>query len=173
MNTEVSQTIEKSLEPISFSKREKYLEWYKLDNAATLFTFVNSARITCLFRISSELKSPINVANLQKALDNTMVRFPYYHVNLRAGLFWHYWEKNALSPKIMSDSKYPQQKLQITKKGIFPFRVRAFQNRIAVEFHHSLTDGTGALTFLRAIVGEYLRLQGKEVNDWLDVFQPN
>ena len=72
----------------------------------------------------------------------------------------------------MSDTKYPQEKLPITKKGTFPFRVRAFQNRIAVEFHHSLTDGTGAITFLRALVGEYLRLQGYKVEDWLDIFRP-
>ena len=172
MNTDVSPTIEKRVEQLAFTKREKQLEWYRMDNAATVFSFVNSKRITCLFRISSELKAPINVANLQTALDNIMVRFPYYHVNLRRGLFWHFWEKNQQSPKIVSDSKYPQQKIAITKKGTFPFRVRAFQNRIAVEFHHSLTDGTGAITFLRALVGEYLRLQGNKVEDWLDIFRP-
>ena len=172
MKVDVSPNIEKRVEQITFTQREKQLEWYRMDNASTLFTFVNSKRITCLFRVSSELKSPINVAKLQEALDNIMIRFPYYHVNLRTGLFWHYWEKNDQSPKVMSDSKYPQQKIAITRKGTFPFRVRAYQNRIAVEFHHSITDGTGAITFLRALIGEYLRLQGVEVKDWLDIFRP-
>ena len=36
------------------------------------------------------------------------------------------------------------------------FRVIAFRNRIAVEFFHSLTDGTGALIFLKSLVAEYL-----------------
>jgi len=172
LTTRITPSLESKIEPIKFTKKEEYLEWYKMDNAATLFTFVNSNRITCMFRLSAELKSPINVSNLQQALDNIMERFPYYNVNLRTGLFWHYWERNLLSPKVMSDSKYPQQKIAITKKGVFPFRVRAFQNRIAVEFHHSLSDGTGATTFLKAIVGEYLRLQGIEVKDWLDIFRP-
>ena len=77
MNTDVSPAIEKRVEQLAFTKREKQLEWYRMDNASTVFTFVNSRRITCLFRISSELKAPINVAKLQTALDNIVVRFPY------------------------------------------------------------------------------------------------
>jgi hypothetical protein len=36
------------------------------------------------------------------------------------------------------------------------FRVIVYHNRIAVEFFHSLTDGTGALIFLKNLVAEYL-----------------
>jgi hypothetical protein len=36
------------------------------------------------------------------------------------------------------------------------FRVIVYQNRIAVEFFHALTDGTGALIFLKNLVAEYL-----------------
>ena len=36
------------------------------------------------------------------------------------------------------------------------FRVIVYQNRIAVEFFHSLTDGTGALIFLKSLTAEYL-----------------
>jgi NRPS condensation-like uncharacterized protein len=37
-----------------------------------------------------------------------------------------------------------------------------YKNRISVEFFHILTDGTGAVAFLRALVAEYLRLLGYE-----------
>lgn len=37
--------------------------------------------------------------------------------------------------------------------------MRYYNNRIAVEMHHSITDGTGGLTFLNCILGEYFRLQ--------------
>jgi len=36
------------------------------------------------------------------------------------------------------------------------FRVIVFHSRIAVEFFHSLTDGTGALVFLKTLTAEYL-----------------
>ena len=149
------------------------LDWYRLDNAATLFTLVNSDRIPCMFRVSSALKNPINVAKLQTALENIIERFPYYKVNMRPGLFWYYWETNNRIPKVEKDVKFINQKLEVTKKGVFPFRVRAYQNRVAVEFHHSLSDGTGAMTLLRSLLGEYFVQQGKEIQDWQDIFRPN
>ncbi|MHA1400607.1 MAG: hypothetical protein ACTSQE_09680 [Candidatus Heimdallarchaeaceae archaeon] len=147
--------------------------WYRLDNAAVIFSLVSSSRITALFRLSVTLKEPINVNLLQKAVENIIQRFPYFRVTLHAGLFWFYWREYQAVPKVITDSKYPCQEMPIRKKGIFPFRIRAFQNRIAVEFHHSITDGTGALTFLKALVGEYLNLKGVKIEDWGDIFRPD
>ncbi|MHA1743806.1 MAG: hypothetical protein ACTSV6_06105 [Candidatus Heimdallarchaeota archaeon] len=147
------------------------LDWFRLDNAATVFSLVTSARIPCMFRLAFTLNEAINIQQLQQALENIIKRFPYYNVNLRPGLFWFYWEQNLATPKVEVEQQYPCQKLPITKKGVFPFRVRAYKNRIAVEFHHSITDGTGGLTFLKALVVEYFRLKGYEPRDWLDVFK--
>ena len=36
------------------------------------------------------------------------------------------------------------------------FRVLVYENRIAVEFFHAVTDGTGGLIFLKTLVAEYL-----------------
>ena len=41
--------------------------------------------------------------------------------------------------------------------GKSAFRVIAFDRRIAVEVFHSLTDGNGALVFLKTLTAEYLR----------------
>ncbi len=147
-------------------------EWFRLDNAATVFSFVTSARIPCMFRLIASLKKPINIAILQQALENIINRFPYYKVNLRNGLFWSYWETNPGVPVVIEDSKYPCQQMPIRKKGIFPFRVRAFYNRISVEFHHSITDGSGSMIFLKSLVGEYLNLSGIVVDNWGDIFRP-
>ncbi|MHA1222110.1 MAG: hypothetical protein ACTSSG_05150 [Candidatus Heimdallarchaeaceae archaeon] len=157
--------------PSSTSKKEPIVQAYPLDNAAILFSFVCSKRITGLFRLSASLVEPINATKLQQALDNIIERFPYFKVNLKAGLFWYYWETNLGKPKIIADSRNPCQEMPLRKKGYFPFRVRVFKNRVAVEFNHSLTDGTGALTFLKALVAEYLKLKGKEIRDWGDIFK--
>jgi NRPS condensation-like uncharacterized protein len=37
------------------------------------------------------------------------------------------------------------------------FRVIAYENRLAVEFFHSLTDGTGGMIFLKTLLAEYLQ----------------
>ena len=150
-----------------------FIRTYSLDNAAIIFSLVSSARISALFRLSVTLKEPINVNILQQALENIIVRFPYFRVELRKGLFWYYWRTNLGIPKVIADSKSPCEEMPIRKKGIFPIRVRAFQNRIAVEYHHSLTDGTGGYTFLKALLGEYLKIKGIEVEDWGDIFRPH
>lgn len=169
----ITTTSEINIQTTKAEKSEDILDWYRLDNAATLFTLVNSVRIPCMYRLSCTLKSRINVEILQQALENIIPRFPYYKVNMRMGIFWYYWESNPRIPKVVGDSKYPNQVLPVTKKGTFPFRVRAYQNRVAVEFHHSLSDGTGALTFLRALIAEYLSIKGFKVADWQDIFRPN
>ena len=150
-----------------------FIRTYSLDNAAIIFSLVSSARISALFRLSVTLKEPINVTLLQQALENIIVRFPYFRVNLRKGLFWYYWRTNLGIPKVMADSRNTCEEMPIRKIGIFPIRVRAFQNRIAVEFHHSLTDGTGGITFLKALLGEYMNLKGVKVKDWGDTLRPH
>ncbi len=147
-------------------------EWYRLDNAATLYSLISSSKITCMFRIEAGLKYPININKLQQALDNIIERFPYYRVNLQPGLFWHFWNTNLSKPVIISDSDYPCEQMPITKKGIFPFRVRAYKTRVAMEFHHSITDGTGGLIFLKALLAEYLRLKGIKKARFNGIFRP-
>ena len=44
------------------------------------------------------------------------------------------------------------------------FRVLVYRNRIAVEFFHALTDGTGGTIFLKTLLAEYLcRRYGVEI----------
>ncbi len=133
-------------------------EWYHLDNAATLFPSVASARITTLFRISATLKGPVNASALQAALANIMPRFPYYLVHVKAGIFWHYLVRKEETPRVVADSRWPCMSTSHGMRGTYLFRVRAFGRRVAVEFSHIITDGTGALTFLRALLFEYFSL---------------
>jgi NRPS condensation-like uncharacterized protein len=138
-------------------------EWYRLDNAATLYTLISSHKSTCMFRIEACLKRAVNINKLQLALDNIIERFPYYRVNLMRGLFWHFWNTNLARPRIIADSECPCEQMPLTRKGIFPFRVRVYKNRVAMEFHHSITDGSGGLIFLQALLAEYFGLKGLKV----------
>lgn len=140
-------------------------EWYHLDNAATLFPGVASARITTLFRIGATLRRPVNASILQTALANIMPRFPYYLVHLKAGVFWYYLMRKEGTPRVIADSRWPCMNIPRRMRGTHLFRVRAFGRRVAVEFSHIITDGTGALTFLRALLFEYFTLSGVRISD--------
>jgi hypothetical protein len=142
------------------TRRGKRRDWYKLDNAAVLFPTVASGNISTLFRLSATLKAPVNYSRLRDALATIYRRFPYFNVELHAGFFWYYFEMLPSPPKVMPDSKYPCMNIRIMTRGRHLFRVRAYDRRIAVEFSHIITDGTGAVTFLKSLLAEYLRSSG-------------
>ena len=154
------------------NKKNKYF-WYRLDNIAKIFPSNISSRLTTLFRISVLMTSPIKISVLQRAFINLMKRFPYYMVQLKTGFFWYYFESNPTVPKIMAESKYPCMNMPFKKSGVFPLRVKVFNNRIAVEFSHILTDGMGAVSFLKALVAEYLQLNSVKIKDWGDIIKVN
>ncbi|MCP4163242.1 MAG: hypothetical protein GY760_24540 [Deltaproteobacteria bacterium] len=143
-------------------KKDK--NWFRLDNAGKVYPALISARRTSLFRISVSLHERVNCTKLQYALNNTMPRFPYFNVQIKTGLFWFFFETNEHSPKVEQDSLYPCMGMNVKKERMFLFRVRAFNKKISVEFSHILTDGTGALIFLKTLLSEYFRLHGIELN---------
>ena len=134
--------------------------WYRLDNAGKLYPALIGPRRTTVFRLSADLVAPVHAPRLQKALDRIMPRFPFYAVNLRHGVFWYSLVQSPHQPQVVRDSKYPCMRFPLKNRGMFPFRVRAWRNRIAVEFSHVLADGTGAATFLQSLLAEYLALSG-------------
>ncbi len=149
---------------MTFSRRQPHDgNWYKLDNAGKIYPAILSKRITSLFRLSLTLKNPINIDLLEQANNRVIQRFPYFQVSLKRGFFWYYLDTNPRFPKIEGDSVYPCMKMPIKKKRMFLFRIRAYKCRIAVEFSHILTDGTGASIYLKTLAAEYLRLSGLPV----------
>ena len=133
--------------------------WYKLDNAGKLYSSIISSRATTLFRLSATLTSPVHPAFLQRALELTLERFPYFKVQLKQGFFWHYFEGTDRTPQVEKERYQPCISLSIKKRGSFPYRVYYYNNRIALELSHSLTDGTGGLRFLSELIRQYLHLK--------------
>ena len=123
--SDLTQDYSRNFTPKFFDGMNRPFNWYKLDNAASIFSMLSSDKSPSIFRMSCTLKHRINIKDLQTALNRIMVRFPYFDVNLRTGVFNYYWEKNPNDPKIVAESKYPCQKLPIYNKGVFPFRVKA------------------------------------------------
>ena len=133
-----------------------YSKWRKLDNAALAFPLVTGKNDTRVFRFYCELKEAVDPEVLQKALDETMKRYPLFQAVLRKGLFWFYLERRQINPMVKEEKKPPCSRLYIPDKKTLLFEVTYYKNRINFEVYHALTDGTGAMHFLQELIQNYL-----------------
>jgi len=143
-------------------KGRKPVEWTKLDNAAKIFPPTSNERDTKVFRFVCELRDEIDENILQEALDKTMPLFPFYQTVLRRGFFWYYFESTELAPKVAREYKLPCSMLYHPNRRNLLFEVTYYKNRINLEVYHALTDGTGALAFLKTLLYYYITLRYRE-----------
>lgn len=138
-------------------------EWYKLDLSAIVYPTLQRRDFSSVYRLSVVLKEEIQPEVLQKALDMTLPRFPTYKAAIRKGLFWRYLEPNDRpGPFVQEDVKNPCQPMYFKANNRYLIRVYYFRNRIALEAHHSLGDGTGGMCVLQTLAAVYLRLLGHD-----------
>ncbi len=148
-------------------------DWFRLDNAAKIFPAVDSPLVTTMFRLSATMVEPVSPEDLQRAADDLAERFPYFRVRLDAGLFWHYLQRIEATVVVAEERKPPCRTLDARHNRSLLFRVLYFGRKISVEFSHIITDGAGALAYLRALVAQYLRLRGVEPSDPGDLMLPD
>ena len=134
----------------------KTLRWVKLDNAAKIYPAARRKNWSNVFRQSATLTEEIDKTVLSVALAIVVKRFPTIAARLRKGAFWYYLQEIDTPPEIRNEYSYPLTFMSRNEMRKCAFRVIVYKNRIAVEFFHSLTDGTGALVFLKNLVAEYL-----------------
>ena len=135
-------------------------KWYKLDNSAIVYTSARGRDYASLYRVTAVLKSTVCPVLLQEAVNAVSVRFPYYFVKLRKGAFWHYLEETDIVPIVKSDIANPCKPVNLTEDGGLLMRVYYYYNQISVEFFHVLTDGYGAMIFLKTLLADYFKRAG-------------
>lgn len=128
--------------------------------------------LTSVYRISVSLNEPIKYSALSEAVAITAERFPYFSVSLRSGIFWHFLELNNLPPRIHAEDKTPCTAFAVTRRNEPLYRIILKGNTISVEFVHILTDGTGALEYLKSLLYTYLKLTGKNISDTGQIILP-
>lgn len=131
-------------------------EWNKLDNAAKIFPAADGGADMQVFRFSCELFEDIEPRALQKALDETLEMFDVYRYVMLRGFFWYYLERSDISPVVRTEYKTPCAALYHGDGSSLMFEVTYFKKRINLEVYHVLSDGTGAMQFLRTLVTRYL-----------------
>lgn len=138
--------------------------WYKLDLSAIVYPTLQRQDFSSVYRLSVVLKEKIQPEVLQRAVDQTLPRFPTYKAAIRKGLFWRYLEANERpGPFVQPDIKNPCMPMSFKANNRYLIRIYYHDCRIALEAHHSLGDGTGGMCVLQTITAQYLRLLGKEI----------
>ena len=137
--------------------REQKLRWVRLDNAAKIYPAAMRQNWSNVFRLSATLTESVDREVLASALDVTIRRFPSIAARLRRGAFWYYLQQVPHAPEIRDENSYPLVRMTAREMRRCALRVIVYDCRIAVEFFHSLTDGNGALVFLKSLVAEYLQ----------------
>ncbi|MDD6309065.1 MAG: hypothetical protein PUB07_06945 [Clostridia bacterium] len=144
----------------SFYTRPSPALWYPLDSAAKIYPLALTSRRMTKFRVSAYLKDPVEPCVLQVALLSTIKRFPVFATNLRRGFFWHYLDALRCRFEVHEESRPPCSYLSQSRRRTPCFEVLYYKKRIALEVFHVLTDGGGAMVFLKTLIAEYLRLLG-------------
>lgn len=150
------QTFDKMKQFLSGVLPDENLRWLRLDNAAKIFPASKRKGWYNVFRLSATLSEPVDKAVLQSALDITVRRFPSIATRLRRGVFWYYLEELDRAPEVVSDGHQPLVRRPFDDVRKCAIRVLIYNKRIAVEFFHAVTDGTGGLIFLKTLLAEYI-----------------
>lgn len=157
-------------------KRKRQLYWTRLDNAALIFPAAQRKHWSNAFRLSFTFRDSVDPALLQQALDNCAPRFPSVIVRLRRSTFWYYLEELSRPPAVREDSYQPLVPMGRSDIRRCAIRVLYYRSRMAVEFFHAVTDGTGGMVFAKTLAAEYVRLRyGVDVpaeRGVLDIHEP-
>ncbi len=118
------------------------------------------------------MKEPVRYSAIKEAVAITSKRFPYFSVSLGSGIFWHFLEFNDQLPRIQVEEEIPCTAFAVKRKNEPLYRVIIKGKRISVEFIHILTDGGGALEYLKSLLYTYLTLTGKHISSPGEIILP-
>ena len=134
-------------------------KWYRLDTAALIFPAIARRDWSNAFRVSATLRDPVDPEVLQRAVDDMRRRFPSFFVTLRKGFFWYFLEESSRRLEVQQDYAYPLTFMGRRELRRNCLRVLYYNNRIAVECFHAVTDGHGGSVFLCNLTAHYLELK--------------
>lgn len=139
--------------------------WRRLDNTGKLFAAVTDESLGNVFRLSAVLTEEVQPDCLLDALNVTLKDYENFRVRLRKGFFWDYFETNNREPFVEPEEGIPCKYIAPQDNLGFPFRVSFYKKRINLEVFHGLTDGLGAMNFMKALTEHYLDLSAKKAGE--------
>lgn len=139
-------------------RKRKY--WYKLDNAGKIFPAVSKDDRSNVFRLSFYLDEIIDSEILEQSVNKILPRFETFAVQMKNGLFWNYFAENQKHFRVEEEPAQLCKYFKAIKNSGYMFKVYYLKNKISLETFHAISDGTGAMHFLKSIVFQYFKLRG-------------
>lgn len=136
--------------------------WVSLDNSAKIYPAVRTRDWAAMFRVSVTLKDEVDQGLLERALADTLKRIPAFCLSRQRGVL--VLSGTEPSPSLVEpDVNNPCKKIDKRESNGCYFRVRVYRSRIALELFHSISDGNGAMVFLKTLAARYLTLSGHPI----------
>ncbi len=137
---------------------------YSLDTVGNLFPAVQGEDNSSFFRIAVILKDTVDPEIYQKAVESVYQRFSFFFARLRRGVFWNYLEESSELCIVQEEKELPCSPMKAEKGKSNLIRFLYFGNRISIEISHIITDGTGCLEILKAVLYSYIKLLGNDID---------
>ena len=147
--------------------------WLKLDNAAKMYPVLSNSEFTAVYRLSVRLKERVKILSLLQAVRAIENRFPYYKMQLKKGFFWYYLEHINVPITVQQDRGIMCRKFKKGTDNNLLIRILVKENRINIEFSHILTDGAGAIEFLKTLLITYFSSIGINIPENLNYIHPD
>jgi NRPS condensation-like uncharacterized protein len=109
------------------------------------------------------LREKVNPAVLKTALCEILPKYPSFNVQMKRGIFWHFFEENRKPLKVFAEKDVQTDKIDFRANNYYLFRTTYHNNIISLDFFHSVADGKGGIEFSKAVVLRYLEILGYDV----------
>lgn len=137
----------------------------KINPPGLMFASIHTKTEARIFRMEFHLAEDVDSEILNQAVKDITPRFPCFRYSfVRNPLKAHlaYAEK---IPEVKKDDTVPGRARVMGGDGYPAFCFYYGKDTISLEADHILSDGTGFLTFLKAVTARYFQLQGVDIFD--------
>lgn len=138
---------------------------FALDYSARFYPVIASRKAQSIFCVGAELNDEIDKSLLCDAVNDVIPRFPSLKVRIRKGYGWHYLENNDERVKVFDIDGRMLRPIDPHETNGYWFRLACRGRRVQVDMFHALTDGNGAIAFLKSVLMRYRELQGVVFDD--------
>ncbi len=135
-----------------------------LDMAAILYSYTKTKTWNQTYRISAILKNEVDEEALKTAVRKLRYRFPTFYVRLEDGFLWKRFRPTPVDvDEIVSYSS--EFCAPVDTGNIYAplFKVYYSEKRISLDVFHGITDGRGALIYLKTLLAVYFGETGIEI----------
>lgn len=137
-------------------ERKRATDRYALDQAAIIFPSTMGRVQHHVYNFSVTLRETVDTDCLQRAMETMRLRFPTLLVRLKAGLCNYRLETLEQPPKIQQgihDRLRPMTRRELAESCV---RVQTDGQELSIDCFHAVSDGHGALAFVKTLLAAYL-----------------